>query len=71
VILYRVQLGPRRKVAKVSVAGNRYFDSATLEELLSVHAADTFDREGSYSQALVAADIGALEGVYQNNGSRR
>jgi len=68
VILYRVQLGPRRKVAKVSVAGNRYFDSATLEELLSVHAADTFDREGSYSQALVAADIGALEGVYQNNG---
>jgi len=68
VILYRVQLGPRRKVARVSVAGNRYFDSATLEELLSVHAADTFDRQGTYSQALVATDVAALESVYHNNG---
>ena len=40
VILYKVNLGPRRRVEQVSVAGNHYFDSATLKELLSVHAAD-------------------------------
>jgi len=67
-ILYRVALGARRRVERVSVAGNHYFDSATLKQLLSVHAADTLDRHGAYSQALVSADINALEAVYQNNG---
>jgi outer membrane protein insertion porin family len=67
-ILYTVRLGPRRRVEKVSLAGNRYFDSATLQELLSVHAADVIDRQGTYSQALVTADINALQSVYRNNG---
>jgi len=67
-ILYKVRLGQKRRVEQVSVKGNRYFDSATLKELLSVHAADTLDRHGAYSQALVAADINALQAVYQNNG---
>ena len=52
----------------MSVAGNHYFDAKTLEELLSVHAADPLDRHGTYSQALVAADVSALQAVYQNNG---
>jgi len=67
-ILYNVSLGPRRHVDRVSVEGNHYFNSAVLEQLLSVHAADTFDRHGTYSQALVSADVGALEAVYRNNG---
>ena len=67
-ILYKVRLGPRRRVERVSVAGNRYFDSATLKELLNVHAADAFDRHGAYSQALVTADINTLQSLYQNNG---
>jgi outer membrane protein assembly complex protein YaeT len=67
-ILYKVRLGPRRRVQRVSVAGNHYFDSATLEKLLSVHAADSLDRHGAYSQALVVADVNALQAVYQNNG---
>lgn len=67
-IIYTVQLGQRRKVAQVSVEGNHYFDSATLKDLLRVHAAGTFDPRGTYSQALLAADASALQGVYQNNG---
>jgi outer membrane protein assembly complex protein YaeT len=67
-ILYKVRLGPRRRVERVSVTGNRYFDSATLRELLSVHAADALDRHGDYSQALVAADVNTLQALYQNNG---
>ena len=67
-ILYKVQLGPRRRVESVSVTGNHYFDSATLKELLSVHPADSLDHHGTFSQALVSADIGALQAVYQNNG---
>jgi len=67
-ILYTVTLGQRRKVERISVDGNKYFDEATLKDLLSVRSADTLDRHGAYSQALVSADVSALTGVYQNNG---
>lgn len=68
VIVFNVQLGSRRRVESVSVTGNHYFDSATLKALLSVHAADTIDHHGVYSQALVSSDVRALESVYRNNG---
>jgi outer membrane protein insertion porin family len=68
IIAYIVTLGQRRRVDSVSVSGNRYFDSSTLKDLLSVRAANTIDRHGIYSQALVVADVSALQAVYQNNG---
>jgi outer membrane protein assembly complex protein YaeT len=67
-IAFNVNLGEKRSVARVSVDGNHYFSSATLEDLLSVHAASTLDRHGIYNQALVSADVSALEAVYRNNG---
>ena len=67
-ILYTVQLGPRRRVEKVTVDGNHYFDSVTLTNLLSVHTAGLVDRHGVYSQALVSADVSAIQGLYQSNG---
>ncbi len=67
-ILFTVNLGPRRRVERVSVTGNHYFAAQTLDALLSVHAASTFDRHGLYSQALVAADVAELQNVYRNNG---
>jgi outer membrane protein insertion porin family len=67
-ILFRVSLGPRRRVQHVEIAGNHYFDSDTLKELLNVHAADSLDRHGTYSQALLSSDVTALEAVYRNNG---
>lgn len=67
-IVFAVNLGARRRVERVSVTGNHYFGANTLEQLLSVHAADHFDRHGAYSQALVSSDVSALQAVYQNNG---
>ena len=67
-ILYTVEPGPRRRVQQVLVTGNHYFRSATLKELLNVHAANTLDRHGAYSQALITADISTLLAVYRNNG---
>ena len=67
-ILYTVVLGPRRRVDKVSIDGNHFFSTATLANLLSVHAANILDRHGLYSQALVSADVSAIEAVYKNNG---
>ncbi|HMG87076.1 MAG TPA: POTRA domain-containing protein [Terracidiphilus sp.] len=67
-ITYKVSLSARRRVSKVSVEGNHYFDASTLEALLTVHAADHLDRHGAYSQALVTADVSAVQAVYQSNG---
>jgi outer membrane protein assembly complex protein YaeT len=67
-ISFVVQLGTRRHVEIVTVDGNHYFDAAPLQELLSVHTANVLDAHGAYNQALVSADIGALQAVYQNNG---
>jgi outer membrane protein assembly complex protein YaeT len=67
-ILYTVVLGPRRRVDKVSIAGNHFFSTATLANLLSVHAANILDRHGLYSQELVSDDVSAIEAVYKNNG---
>jgi outer membrane protein assembly complex protein YaeT len=67
-IVFNVDPGLRRRVDKVSIEGNHYFNQATLQQLLSVHAADTLDHHGTYSQALVSSDVSALESVYRNNG---
>ena len=67
-IVFSVNLGPRRRVQQVTVEGNRYFNKETLKDLLSVHPADSTDRHGAYSQALVASDVSTLQAVYQNNG---
>ncbi len=67
-ILFRVQLGPRSRVEKVAITGNHYFQTGTLMDLVTVHAADVLDHHGVYSQALVTADVTALEAVYKNNG---
>jgi outer membrane protein insertion porin family len=67
-IRYVVLAGMRRKVERVSIEGNHYFDTATLTDLLSVHAADVLDRHGLFSQALVTADVSAIETAYQSNG---
>ncbi len=67
-IVFKVDLGLRRRVERVAVSGNRYFSSNTLKDLLSVRQADAFDRRGVYNQALVSEDISALQAVYQNNG---
>ena len=67
-IVFTVDLGARRRVERVAVTGNHYFDASTLKDLLTVHAATTLDRHGTYSQALMAGDVSALEAVYQNNG---
>ena len=67
-IVYHVDLGARNKVVRVAIEGAHYFDRNTLRDLLSVTAANAFDRHGLYNQQLVQGDIAALKAIYQNNG---
>ena len=67
-IHFNVDLGERRRVEQVRVTGNIFFREDTLRGLLSVHPANTLDRQGAYSQEMAAADAAAIEKEYRNNG---
>ena len=68
VIVYSIQDGPIHKVESVRITGNRYFDTDTLKERLSVQKADTLNRHGVFSQALLADDVASLTALYKSNG---
>jgi len=68
VIVFHVDRGARHRVERVTITGAKYFDLPTLQERLTVHARDAFDKQGVYNQSLVTADVSSLQGVYQNNG---
>jgi outer membrane protein insertion porin family len=67
-IVYTVDLGRKHKVLNVSVTGNKYFSSDTIESRLSVLKADFFQQTGLYSQALVNSDVDSITALYQSNG---
>jgi outer membrane protein insertion porin family len=67
-IVYSVDLGRKHKVLNVSVTGNKYFSSATIESRLNVLKSDIFARTGLYSQALVNSDVDSITALYQSNG---
>ena len=69
VIEYRVTLGPRHKLVNIDIAGNRYFDTPTLRERLSMTPASSIRHSrGSFSQGLLDRDIGTIEDLYHANG---
>jgi outer membrane protein assembly factor BamA len=70
VITYDVVRGSRHRVGEVQIKGNRYFDTATIRERLSVTKADVLLRYGRYSTGMVSNDVDAITNLYQSNGFR-
>jgi outer membrane protein insertion porin family len=67
-IEYQVKLGERHEVESVTLSGNKYFSNEILAPRLVVHKANLFERHGSYSQALLQADVNTITALYQSNG---
>lgn len=65
---YNVVPGKKHKVVSLTLKGNKYFDTETLEEGLRVKKADLLVRSGAYSAQLVKADIANIETIYRANG---
>jgi outer membrane protein insertion porin family len=65
---YDVTLGDRHKVTAVKIKGNKYFDAGILGDLLRVHKADAYVRNGKYSTQLVNADVNSILSLYRANG---
>ncbi len=65
---YVAELGVHHRVDAVTVTGNKYFNTEILKEHISVYPANLADRNGGYSQAMVAADVSNITALYQGNG---
>jgi outer membrane protein assembly complex protein YaeT len=70
-INYDIMRGIRHKLVKIDISGNRYFDSETLRERLTMVPAE-FPRYrwGRFSQQLMDLDKSAIEDLYRSNGFR-
>jgi len=70
-IIFDVDRGPREKLAKVTITGNRYFDEATIRERMAVRpAAFPYLRFGRFSDQMLRDDLEAIAALYRANGFR-
>ena len=69
-IVYRIDPGPRHRLAAIEISGNRYFDQKTIRERLYVAAKSFEIRRGRYSEGLRRRDERTIAALYQSNGFR-
>jgi outer membrane protein assembly complex protein YaeT len=68
---YSITRGIRHKLVKIDIGGNRYFDTPTLRERLSmVTAVFPRYRWGRFSERLMDQDKNSIEDLYRSNGFR-
>jgi outer membrane protein insertion porin family len=67
VIAYSVTLGPRHRLEKVIITGNKYFSADDLSDRLSLVPA-AFLSPGTFSERLLRDDIASIHDLYAANG---
>ena len=69
-IEYVISRGERFKLAHVSIAGNKYFDSDSIRERMFTAPASFSVRHGRYSEAFLRKDQETISALYRENGFR-
>ena len=69
-VTYAIDRGPRHKLAKVIIQGNKYFDRELLRGRMQVQPASHLFSHGRFSHSLLNRDIRGLEQLYRANGFR-
>ncbi len=67
-VVYHVEKNARQRLSSVVIHGNRYFPTDDLRERMRMQPSAVLMRRGLFSQALLAADIQSIEGLYRANG---
>jgi outer membrane protein insertion porin family len=67
-IVYKISEGEKHELAAILISGNRYFNSDTIRERLSVQPKSWVVTSGRFSQRMMQADVNAIKGLYQANG---
>ena len=70
VIEYVVVRGPRHKIVRVDIEGNRYFSSDDIRERMFLQPSSFRMRHGRYSETFVKKDVEAISNLYKSNGFR-
>ncbi|MBE7181863.1 MAG: outer membrane protein assembly factor, partial [Terriglobus roseus] len=68
VVSFDARPGKRYKVAAVNIHGNKYFETQTIRERLSIAKADPFNRFGKFSPVLLSNDKDSITSLYRANG---
>ena len=67
-VVYVLDPGPRHKLAKIMIAGNKYFPDDLILSRMQLAAAERFFSHGRYNQRLLADDVQGIEDLYRANG---
>jgi outer membrane protein assembly factor BamA len=67
-VIFDVDRGIRHTFSDLVINGNRYFPSETIRERMAIQPADTLQRHGIFSSALLTRDLSVITGLYQANG---
>jgi outer membrane protein assembly complex protein YaeT len=67
-IVYKIDPGVRHKLAAIKVEGNKYFDTETIRERMSIQTSSLILEHGRFSQRLLTNDVAAIKYLYQSNG---
>ena len=68
VVSFNARPGRRYKVAAINIHGNKYFDTPTIRERITLAKADAFNRYGKFSPVLLSNDKDSITSLYRANG---
>ena len=69
-IEYVISRGERHKLVRLSIAGNKYFDTGTIRERMFMEPASFRLRHGRYSEVFRRKDEENITDLYRSNGFR-
>ncbi len=67
-IVYKIDPGARHKLVAIKVEGNKYFNTATIRERLSIQTSSLILPNGRFDTRLLASDVATVKYLYQSNG---
>ena len=70
-VFFQAKPGKRYKVAAVNIHGNKYFDTATIQERMQIVKADAFVKYGKFSPVLLSNDKDSITALYRANGFQK
>lgn len=71
VVTFNARPGKRYRVEAVNIQGNKYFDTETIRERISIVKADPFNRFGKFSPVLLSNDKDSITSLYRANGFQK
>jgi outer membrane protein assembly complex protein YaeT len=67
-IVYTIDPGVRHKLVSVKVEGNKYFDTASIRERMTIQPSSVLLPNGRFSQRILTEDVALIKYLYQANG---